>query len=240
MPPKNDFERKMNMDPKWAAVDEYTMSHLHPASRPNHAPLAQALQHSAEQGLPAIFSSSTFGKFLALQARVVRAEHMLEVGTLGGYAAIWVATENPGIRVTTLEVDAATAEVARQNIERAGVADRVDVRVGPALELLPLLQTEIDEGKLPRLGLTFIDADKGNNYNYLDWAVKLSKPGACVLVDNVVQGGTVVDPEAFGRNHISGARDVIEKAGRDERVDAVVMQHVCDRNYDGFLFAVVK
>ncbi|KAK8169276.1 O-methyltransferase-like protein family 3 [Phyllosticta citrichinensis] len=240
-PKRTQFAPSEGLDPTWINVDAYTFGHLHPASRPNSAALEQTLKQSYREGLPPIHSSRPLGKFLALQCRIGGVKHALDVGTLGGYSAIWMATENPGLRVTSLEFSPKHVAVARRNIEAAGVADRVDVRVGPAVDTLPAIAREIDAGTLDRVGFTFIDADKLNNYTYAEWAVRLGYPGASIVVDNVVHHGEVLDEElARGWEHVGGARDVIERIGRDDRVEAVVLQVVGERNYDGFLMAVVK
>ncbi|KAK7631905.1 O-methyltransferase-like protein family 3, partial [Phyllosticta citricarpa] len=234
MPSKRtQFGPGEGLDPAWISVDAYTFSHLHPDTRPNSAVLDQALRQSAREGLPPIHSSRSLGKFLALQCRVGRVKHALDVGTLGGYSAIWMASENPGLRVTSLEFSPKHAEVARKNIEAAGVADRVDVRVGPAVDLLPVIAKDIEAGRLDKIGFTFIDADKANNYTYADWAIRLGYPGASILVDNVVHHGEVLDEElARHWDHVGGARDVIERIGRDDRVEAVVLRVVGERSYD--------
>ncbi|KAI9728607.1 MAG: hypothetical protein M1834_007635 [Cirrosporium novae-zelandiae] len=223
----------------WAAIDEYVFSNLHPHSRPNNSALTQTLEASKQGGLPPIFSSRIFGKFLALQCRLAQAKHALEVGTLGGYSAVWLATQNPGLRVSTIEYDAHHAEVARKNIEEAGVSDRVTVYVGVGVEVLPQLFAKIEEGSLERIGFTFIDADKINNYTYFDWAVKMSRSGACIIVDNMLARGQLLNSEARGDGHVQGARKLIEEAGKDDRVESLVMQMVGERGYDGFFMAVV-
>ena len=166
-------------------------------------------------------------------------KHALEIGTLGGYTSIWLATMNPEMKVTTLEIDPVHAEVARQNLAEAGVADRVNVIVGPALDAMSGLHAEIERGNKPPFGFVFIDADKENNWTYFDLAVKMSATRACVFVDNVVVKGNLVNPEAQGDEMVQGARQVIEEVGRDKRVEAVVLQTVCEKSYDGVLMAVV-
>ena len=228
-------------DSRWTAIDEYTMSHLHSSSRTNHAGLEHALKYSADKGLPDIGCPAPIGKFIALQCRMLGVKHALEVGTLGGYSSIWLATENPDLRITTLEADPMHAEVARQNIEAAGVSERVEVIVAPALDVLPKLYEEIQAGKREKVGFTFIDADKLNNWNYFDWAVKMSVVPACIVVDNVVCKGRLADAQAAETNHmVKGGRNVVERVGKDERVEAMVMQTVGHKDYDGFLYATTK
>ncbi|KAL9132345.1 MAG: hypothetical protein Q9175_006487, partial [Cornicularia normoerica] len=172
-------------DTRWTSIDAYTMSHLHSPSRPNHAALTRTLQVCDDSGLPNIGCPSPHGKFFALQCRMLGVKHALELGTLGGYSAIWLATENPAMTVTSIEFDPKHACVARENISAAGVADRVNVILGAGMDVLPTLHEEIESGKREKFGFTFIDADKLNNYNYFDWAVKMSVPRACICVDNI-------------------------------------------------------
>ncbi|MCJ1407517.1 hypothetical protein MMC19_001588 [Ptychographa xylographoides] len=241
MSAKNIFNHvSYEQDPRWTAVDDYTLSHLHPTSRANHSSLKYCLENSRDQGLPDISSYASLGKFLALQCQIGNVKHALEVGTLGGYTAIWIASQIPDIHVTTVEVDPKHAEVARHNIQKAGLGDRVEVLDGPGLKVLPKLKAEIDSGKRARFGFVFIDADKENNWAYFDQAVDMSVSRACVCVDNMVRMGRLVAEEAQGKTGVIGARQVIENAGKDARVDAVVMQTVGEKNYDGFLMAVVK
>jgi predicted O-methyltransferase YrrM len=135
-------------------------------------------------------------------------------------------------------VDKHHAEVARTNLEHAGVADRVDVRLGAGVDVLPQIKEEVEQGRLGRFQLVFIDADKENNWNYVDIAIGMCEPGACIIVDNVVRKGQLAEETDDPR--IAGARRVVENVGRDERLDGVVVQTVGDKNYDGFLIAVVK
>jgi predicted O-methyltransferase YrrM len=181
-----------------------------------------------------------FGKFLALQARAVNAKHVLEVGLLGGYTAIWIATQMPDVRITSLEINPHHAKVARENVERAGVGDRVEIILAPALESLHKIKKEIESGSRPKFGFTFIDADKENNWAYFDYAADLSLPGAPIVVDNVIRKGYIVQKEHIDESPVAGAREVIECAGKDPRVEACLMQTVSEKNYDGFLYAVVK
>ena len=237
----NDDRDEYETDERWTAVDNYAMSHLHPSSRPSHAALKAASDHAVAKNLPFIALPPAVGKFLALQCRVLGVKHALEVGTLGGYSAIWLLLENPDLHVTTCEFNRRHAAVAQENFHAAGVADRVEILLGPALDHLPRLHQEVLEGKRERFGLTFIDADKGNNYTYLDWAVKMSHSGGVVVVDNVVSKGNLANAEAAKTNQMAaGGRDVVERVGRDERVDGVVLQIVGEKDYDGFLFAGIR
>lgn len=133
------------------------------------------------------------GKFFALQCRMLNVKHALEIGTLGGCSAIWLATENPGMKVTTIEYNPHHAQVARANIQAASVSDQVEVIQGKGLDMLPTIFEDIQAGRRERVGFTFIDADNGNNWNYFDWAVRMSMERACVVVDNVVAKGGLAD-----------------------------------------------
>lgn len=226
-------------DARWTAVDEYAFSHLHSSTKtPSTSALDHALSTSKKEGLPDIAVSPSQGKYLQLQARLVRAKNILEVGTLGGYSTIWLANASPDVTVISVEVDKHHAEVARSNIENAGVADRVDIRLGPGVEVLPQLAEEVKTGKRGKFQFVFIDADKENNWNYVDIALGMCEPGACIIVDNVVRKGQLANDVSDPR--VAGARKVVENIGRDDRLDGIVVQTVGDKNYDGFLLAVVK
>ena len=179
-------------------------------------------------------------KFLALQCRLGGYTHALEVGTLGGYTAIWLASENPALHITSIEFNPKHAEAARQNIAFAGLSERVEIVEGAAEEVMPKLLAEVEQGKRERVGFTFIDADWENRWVYFNLAVKMSAARACVCVDNMVVRGTLVAPEEQGDEGVQGARKLVEEVGKDERVDAVVLQTVGEKDYDGFLFAVVR
>jgi predicted O-methyltransferase YrrM len=226
-------------DPRWTAVDEYAFSHLHPSSAtPKISALDHALSTSEREGLPDIAVSPSQGKYLQLQARLMRAKNILEVGTLGGYSTIWLANATSEVKVTSVEVDKHHAEVARANVKYAGVENRVDIQLGPGIEVLPQLAQEVKSDKREKFDFVFIDADKENNWNYVDIALGMCKPGACIIVDNVVRKGQLANDVSHPA--IVGARKVVENVGKDARLDGVVMQTVGEKNYDGFLFAVVK
>ncbi|CZR56019.1 related to caffeoyl-coa o-methyltransferase [Phialocephala subalpina] len=237
-PPHHDPNWSPN--PVWAAVDKYTLSHLHPVSRPNTAALESTLESIKANGMPPGSTATIQSKFLALQCRALKIKHVLEVGCLGGYTPIWIATENPECRVTSIEISEKHAAVARENIKKAGVDDRVGVLVGPALEVLPGLLADIEAGKSERFGLTYIDADKLNSATYFDFGVKMGYSGGLVVVDNIVTHGNLVVEDKFEHEHVKGGRQVVESVGKDDRVDALVMQTVAAKNYDGFLFSVIK
>jgi predicted O-methyltransferase YrrM len=193
--------------------------------------LGQALEANAAAGLPAHDVSPTQGKLLEVLARAVRAHTILELGTLGGYSTIWLARAlPPGGHLVTLEADPAYAEVARANIERAGFGAAVDLRVGKALDTLPQLPGPFD--------LIFIDADKRANPEYLEWSLRLSRPGTLIVADNVVREGAVADP-ANPDASVQGARRFLELLAAEPRVSATAIQTVGAKGWDGFALAVV-
>jgi predicted O-methyltransferase YrrM len=215
----------------WTQVENYFTALLN-APDPG---LDAALEASAEAGLPAINVSPSQGKLLYLLARMIGARRILEIGTLGGYSTIWLGRALPADgRLISLEADPRHAEIARANLARAGLADVVDVRVGQALDTLPLL---VDEGRGP-FDLFFIDADKPNNAAYFDWALRLSRPGSVIIVDNVVRSGRVVDA-ASDDEQVQGVRRLLERMAQDPRVDADAIQTVGSKGYDGFAIALV-
>ncbi|MGV0625706.1 O-methyltransferase [Mycolicibacter minnesotensis] len=192
---------------------------------------AQAAGDSA--GLPPIAISAQQGKFLNLLAAATRATRILEIGTLGGYSTIWLARAvGPEGSVVTLEYEAKHAEVARENLDRAGVGDRVQIVVGAALETLPTLTGE-------PFDLVFIDADKENNVGYLNWAVRLSRPGSVIVVDNVIREGAILDSRS-GDVTARGSREVLELMGEHPRLKAAALQTVGVKGWDGFALAVVE
>jgi predicted O-methyltransferase YrrM len=194
--------------------------------------LAAALQASDAAGLPQIAVSAQQGKFLCLLAGAIGARRILEIGTLGGFSTIWLARgAGPQGRVVTLEYEPKHAEVARANLDGAGVADRVEVIVGAALDTLPTLT----DGPFD---LIFIDADKPGNPVYFDHAVRLSRPGTTIIVDNVVRDGGVLDPD--GDDAIKGTRALFDKLAADDRVTATALQTVGAKKWDGFVMAVVR
>ena len=216
----------------WNAVDDYVTGHLIPGDEVLDAVLAA----NAAAGLPAIDVSPAQGRLLQILVMMCGARSVLEIGTLGGYSAICMARGlPPDGRLVSLEFNPRHAEVARANIGKAGLTDTVDIRVGAALDSLAALGAE---GAGP-FDFIFIDADKPNNPGYLDWALKLSRPGTVVVCDNVVRGGRVVDAESSDRN-VTGARAAIEIQGREKRLVATALQTVGSKGYDGFTIAVVR
>ena len=197
--------------------------------------LDAALQASAAAGLPAIGVSPNQGKLLQLLARLQGARAILELGTLGGYSTIWLARAlPPGGRLVTLEADSKHAEVARANLARAGLADVVEVRLGRGLDTLPRLAAE---GAGP-FDLIFIDADKPSIPEYFAWALKLSRRGSLIVVDNVVRDGEVVDAGSSDPN-VQGVRRFNELLAAEQRVSATTLQTVGSKGYDGLTFALV-
>jgi len=216
---------------RWTAVDRYVEGLL----AAEDEALAAARADSAAQGLPAIAVTAAQGRLLWLLARLARARHVLEIGTLGGYSAIWMARALPkGGRLVSLELDAHHADVARRNVARAGLDATVEIRVGAALDLLPPLAAE---GREP-FDFVFIDADKPNNPHYFTWAMKLARPGALIVVDNVVRDGAVADAASRDPN-VLGSRAVLQTIARESRVRGTVIQTVGEKGYDGFAFAIV-
>jgi predicted O-methyltransferase YrrM len=214
----------------WAQVDSYFEGQL----IPEEADMRAALAASEAAGLPAIAVSAAQGKLLHLLALTQGAQRILEVGTLGGYSTLWLARAlGPQGRLITLELDAHHAQVARENFQRAGVADRIEVRVGPALESLSRLQAQ----GLPPFDFVFIDADKANNPGYMRAAVQLSRPGTLIVVDNVVREGSVLQEP--GDAAARGIRAMTEWVGQQDRLTATVIQTVGVKGYDGFLLARV-
>jgi len=212
----------------WTAVDQYIVDSLLPAD----PALEIALGASTSAGLPAIAVSAAQGKFLHLLAAIQGARRILEIGTLGGYSSIWLARALPdGGRLVTLEFNPRHAEVARANIEAAGLSDRVDVRVGRALDLLPSLAGE-------PFDLIFIDADKPSTTEYFQWALKLSRPGTVIVVDNVVRDGGLIDPN--GNDDVQGMRRFMQAVAAEPRVTGTALQTVGAKGYDGFALLRVR
>jgi predicted O-methyltransferase YrrM len=216
---------------QWTAVDQFINSLL----IPNDAVLDAALRDAAAAGLPAIQVTPNQGKLLTILARAVGARRILEIGTLGAYSTIWLARAlAPGGSMLTLEADARHAQVARANLARAGLAETVEVRVGPALESLPRL---VADGLAP-FDLVFIDADKQNMASYLKWALQLTHPGSLIIGDNVVRQGAVIDP-ASQDAAVQGVRSFLAALAAEPRVSATALQTVGSKGHDGFAIAVV-
>ncbi|CAM4258357.1 O-methyltransferase [Nocardia ninae] len=216
---------------EWADVDGYIVDTL-----VQDAATAAALTANAAAELPAIDVSAPQGKFLYLLARTARAQRVLEIGTLGGYSTIWLARAvGEKGQVVTLEFEPKHAEVARKNLDDAGVGERVDIRVGAALDSLPVLAEETPDP----FDLVFIDADKVNNPNYVQWALRLTRPGSVIIVDNVVRHGGLVDATSEDQA-IRASRATVELLAAEPALDATVVQTVGSKGWDGFAYAVVN
>jgi predicted O-methyltransferase YrrM len=219
----------------WTAVDRYIGGHL----LQEDAVLDAALAASDAAGLPSIAITPNQGKLLELLARIHGARSILELGTLGAYSTIWLARALPaGGRLVTLEANPHYADVARANIANAGLAEIVQLHVGPALQTLPELAAE---GAGP-FDLIFIDADKENYPGYLEWSLKLSRPGTLIVGDNVVRGGVILDPNASdprGEGIVQGVRRFYELLAAEPRVSATAIQTVGAKGHDGFALALV-
>jgi len=218
-------------DERWHAVDEFLTRKL----IPQEPSLAAAEERAAKAGLPPISVSATEGCLLQILVRTLRARRVLEIGTLGGYSGIWMARGlEPGGTLVTLEVDPTHAEVARANFEHAGVADAVDLRLGPASEALAAMRAA---GESP-FDFIFIDADKGGYPDYLIQSLALSRPGTLIVLDNMVRGGHVIDDgdDEWG---IQGTRAALDVIANEPRLVATAIQTVGARGYDGFALAIV-
>ena len=219
-------------DGLWTAVDAYLAGHL----IPKDDALEAALRESEKAGLPAIQVTPLQGRMLAIFARMVGARRILEVGTLGAYSTIWLARTLPADgRLITLEAAAKHAKVARKNLKRAGLLDRVELREGPALDTLPKLKAE---GAGP-FDFIFLDADKEHNAEYLEWALKLARPGTVIVTDNVVREGSVLNAKSDDPT-VRGTRRFFAAVAKERRVTATAIQTVSGKKYDGFALLLVN
>jgi predicted O-methyltransferase YrrM len=220
---------------QWTAVDQYLTGLFVP---PDEA-LDGALADSAAAGLPAIQVSANQGKLLHLLARMTGAKRVLEIGTLGGYSTIWLGRALPpagqGGKLVTLEFEPKHAQVARANIARAGLADVAEIMLGPALDSLQRLAAQ----GTPPFDFIFIDANKTGYADYLEWSLKLSRPGTVIIADNVVRKGAVVDANSADAN-VQGVRRYNDLVARNPRLSASAIQTVGSKGYDGFTVAVVN
>ncbi|WP_019806555.1 O-methyltransferase [Saccharomonospora halophila] len=214
---------------RWHAVDDYFDGRL-----VGHDEVLDDLQRAADRaGLPPISVAANQGKLLHLLARMIGARRVLEIGTLAGYSTVWLARAlTSDGRVVTIEAEPSYAELARANFGRAGLAGRIDVRVGAALDVLPTL------GADGPFDLTFVDADKVNNPHYVRHAVRLSRPGSLIVVDNVVRRGAVADATDPDPS-VRGSREVIELLAAEPRLDATAVQTVGTKGWDGLALALV-
>ena len=228
-------------DLRWSAVDEYMNSHLLAPSRNKyHEALDLARSNSRAKGLRDVAVFAGQGKMLAMQIKLSGAKNVLEVGTLGGYSAIWMASAADDVKVTTVEVSANAKAIAEENIAHAALSDRITVLLGPGIEVLPGLLKEVQKGQRHSFDFAFIDADKENNLAYFNYTMQMIKSKSLIYVDNVVRKGRVADERLLNDPGIQGTRKLIEAVGKDERVDAVAIQTVAEKDYDGFLVALVK
>jgi len=215
-----------------AAVDQY-VTHL---LVKEDAALTQSLQDSAAAELPAIAVAPPQGKFLHLLARSMRARRILEIGTLGGYSTIWLARALPADgRLITLEFEPRHAQVAGQNLRRAGVAEKVEIRIGAAADTLQQLIAE----KQPPFDLIFIDADKESYPQYLELSLALSRPGTTLIADNIVREGELINPDSTDPR-VHGVREFCQKLSKHPRLNSTVLQTVGSKGYDGFAMAIVE
>ena len=216
---------------RWTAVDAYIAGSV----LGSDTALDGVLEASAAAGLPSIAVSPSQGKFLFIMAKAIGAKRILELGTLGGYSGVWLARAlPPDGHLITVEVDPKHAEVARRSFERAGVASVVDLRVGLALDVLPQLAAE----RPAPFDLTFIDADKGHYLEYLEWAIRLCRPGALIIADNVVRDGAVI-AAASEDSSVRGVRRFMDRLGADRQVTGTVIQTVGAKGYDGVAVILV-
>jgi predicted O-methyltransferase YrrM len=212
----------------WRRVDAYIDAKLLPPD----PDLDAAIEANAAAGLPAIDVAPNQGKLLHLLARMCGARRILEIGTLGGYSTIWLARALPsGGRLVSLEASDLHARTARANIERARLADRVEILTGPALDTLPKLGAE-------PFDFAFIDADKANNANYLDWAIRLARPGSVIVCDNVVRAGRIADADSADPA-ITGTRAMFDRLAAEPRLASTAVQTVGSKGWDGFVVALV-
>jgi len=218
-------------DKTWSAVDAYFEGELNARDPAFDA----AVRASVTAGLPSIQVSAAQGKLLQLLALAQGAKRILEVGTLGGYSALWLARALPADgKLVTLELDPHHAQVALRNFVNAGVAERIELQVGPALDALTRLRAQ----RVAPFDLVFIDADKANNLNYVQAALELSRVGTLIMVDNVVREGEVVARKRDAA--AEGVRRMVEWIKGEPRLAATVIQTVGEKGYDGFLLARVQ
>jgi predicted O-methyltransferase YrrM len=224
------FEHKAR--PEWVAVEEFLSDVVvHPDSA-----LQRAVQSAADAGMPPIEVSPNAGKLLKLLVGASGARRVLEIGTLAGFSTIWMAQGLPDDgRLVTCEYLPKHAEVARGNVDAAGLGHKVEIRIGAALDTLAALEAE----GAPAFDFVFIDADKENNPGYLDWAVRLGRPGTTIVMDNVVWEGAVLDP-SMDEVNAPGILSALKLMGEDSRLDATVIQTVGSKGWDGFALAVVR
>lgn len=218
---------------QWTAIDDFFIENLH---HDEDVALDDALTTSKAAGLPDISVTPTQGKLLMLLAMTQGAKRVLEVGTLGGYSTIWLGRGLPTDgRIVTLEYDPRHADVARRNIDNAGFGEMVDIRVGKAVDSLKTLVNEVAKP----FDLVFLDADKASLPDYLEWSLKLSRPGTVIIADNVTRHGDVIN-DASTDPHVQGVRTYLEMAGKHPRLESTAIQTIGSKGADGFAISVVK
>ena len=216
----------------WTEVDEYFGDHL----LKSDAALDAILAANRKAGLPPIDVTPLQGKFLELLVRMSSARRVLEIGMLGGYSTAWMARALPSDgRVISLELEQRHADIARKNLESVNLSDRVEIRVGRAADSLQKLVAE----KAAPFDLIFIDADKAGYPDYLDWSLKLSRPGTVIVADNVVREGAVIDPKSADPN-VQGVRRFTEKLAAEPRLTATALQTGSSKKHDGLILATVR
>ncbi|KAI9721659.1 MAG: hypothetical protein M1828_005027 [Chrysothrix sp. TS-e1954] len=244
-PDSRDFSRSGGNDPVWGECDDWANYHLLPS--PIDTKLGQVLQHcvtnSSKAGFPDIAVSAAQGRMLQIQAKLINAKHILEVGTLGGYSAIWMANAGPDVHVTSVEIDEKCVKLSRENLEYAGLTDRAEIIHNNGLDGLAQLQKEVKSGQRPKFRMVFIDADKVNNLNYFNMAKEMCEKGSCIIVDNVGRRGRLANFEIAKQDDgVKGARDVVAGVGKSKNagVTATLVQTVGAKSYDGFMIAIVE
>ena len=219
----------------WGQVDEYFNDLISPS---DHV-LDHILQTSEQAGLPAISISEAQGKFLYMLAGIQGARRILEIGTLAGYSAVWMARAMPEDgQLVTLEFEQLHADVAMNNFKYANLTDKIELRTGSALDTLPQIAKEMSEKNQEPFDMVFIDADKPNYVHYFDWALKLCRVGSVIISDNVVRRGEVINPQSADVN-VPGIRTFNETVSANPRVTSVVLQTVGSKGYDGFMLSRV-
>ncbi len=214
----------------WDRVDRYFTSGLLDDD------FSWVLEKQSSEGLPDINVTAMQGQLLYILSKTVNARNVLELGTLGGYSSIWLARSiQEGGKVITLELSEKHASVARKNLEKAGLSGKVEIRVGSALDSLPRLEG----GEHTPFDLVFIDADKANIPEYFDWALKLTRTGSLIVVDNTVRDGRIID-SGSDDSAIQGVRKLVDKLGQSDRVDSTCIQTVGTKGYDGFILMRVR
>ena len=213
----------------WKEVDQYFTAKLHKKDQL----MNEVMKASEEAQMPSIDVSPSQGKMLHMLVKMKGAKRILEIGTLGGYSSIWMGRALPeNGSLITLEYSEKHAEVARGNIRKAGLENKVKILTGAALDTLPSLKGQ-------KFDFIFIDADKKNNPHYIKWAIELSEPGTVIITDNVVRGGRVIDAKSPDEN-IKGVRTFIDILSDSELIDSTAIQTVGTKGYDGFVIGIVK